>query len=53
MAGEQVGISNLLGQRVFLSAPAVNNNLTININDLQPGMYVISAGNRRMKVEKR
>jgi hypothetical protein len=52
-AGEQVAISNLLGQRVFLSAPATNNNLTININDLQPGMYVISAGNRRMKMEKR
>lgn len=52
-AGEQVAISNVLGQRVFMSAPAVNNTLTININDLQPGMYVISAGNRRMKVEKR
>jgi hypothetical protein len=53
LAGEQVAISNVLGQRIFLSAPAVNNNLTININDLQPGMYVISAGNRRIKVEKR
>lgn len=53
VAGEQVAISNVLGQRVFLSAPAVNNSLTININDLQPGMYVISAGNRRMKMEKR
>jgi hypothetical protein len=53
VAGEQVAISNLLGQRVYLSAPAANNNLTININDLQPGMYVISAGNRRMKMEKR
>jgi hypothetical protein len=52
-AGEQVAISNVLGQRIFLSAPAVNNTLTININDLQPGMYVISAGNRKMKVEKR
>lgn len=52
-AGEQVTVSNILGQRVFLSAPAVNNTLTININDLQPGMYVISAGNRKMKVEKR
>lgn len=53
VAGEQVAISNILGQRVFLSAPAVNNSLTININDLQPGMYVISAGNRKMKMEKK
>jgi len=53
VAGEQVAISNVLGQRIFLSAPAVNNTLTINMNDLQPGMYVISAGNRRMKVEKK
>ena len=53
VAGEQVAVSNVLGQRIFLSAPAVNNTLTININDLQPGMYVISAGNRKMKVEKR
>lgn len=52
-AGEQVAISNVLGLRVFLSTPAVNNTLTININDLQPGMYVISAGNRKMKMEKR
>lgn len=52
-AGERVAVSNVLGQRIFLSAPAVNANLTINMNDLQPGMYVISAGNRRMKVEKR
>lgn len=51
--GEQVAVSNLLGQRVFLSAPAVTNTLSFNINDLQPGMYVISAGNRKMKVEKR
>lgn len=53
VAGEQVAVSNLLGQRVYLSAPAVTNILSININDLQPGMYVISAGNRKMKVEKR
>lgn len=52
-AGEQVAVSNLLGQRVFLSTPAVTNTLSININDLQPGMYVISAGNRKMKVEKK
>jgi hypothetical protein len=53
MPGEQVAISNVLGQRIFLSAPAVTNTLTLNMNDLQPGMYVISAGNRRMKVEKK
>lgn len=53
VAGEQVVVTNVLGQRVYLSAPAVNNTLSININDLQPGMYVINAGNRKMKVEKR
>jgi hypothetical protein len=52
-AGERVAVTNTLGQRVYLSAPAVNNTLSININDLQPGMYVINAGNRKIKVEKR
>jgi hypothetical protein len=52
-AGEQVAVTNIMGQRVYLSAPAVNNTLSININDLQPGMYVINAGNRKMKVQKR
>jgi hypothetical protein len=51
--GEQVAVTNIMGQRVYLSAPAVNNTLSININDLQPGMYVINAGNRKMKVQKR
>jgi hypothetical protein len=51
--GEQVAVTNLLGQRVYLSVPAVTNTLSIDINDLQPGMYVINAGNRKMKVQKR
>jgi hypothetical protein len=53
MAGERVAVTNMYGQCVHLSAPAMNNTLTVNINDLQPGVYVISAGNRKMKVEKR
>jgi hypothetical protein len=52
-AGEQVAITNIFGQRLYQSAPAVNNTLSININDLQPGWYVINAGNRKMKIQKR
>ncbi|WP_081170847.1 T9SS type A sorting domain-containing protein [Niastella populi] len=53
MAGERVAVTNMYGQCMYLSAPAINNTMTVNINDLQPGVYVISAGNRKMKVEKR
>jgi hypothetical protein len=53
MTGERVTVTNIFGQRVYMSAPAVSNVQTIDINDLQPGIYVISAGNRKMKVEKK
>jgi hypothetical protein len=53
MAGERVAVTNMYGQCMYRSAPAMTNTLTVNINDLQPGVYVISAGNRKMKVEKR
>lgn len=52
-AGERVTVTNMFGQHVYVSAPVVNNIQTIDINYLQPGIYVISAGNRKMKVEKR
>lgn len=52
-AGERVAVTNIMGQRVYISQPATATTLTINMNDLQPGMYVFSAGNRKMKVAKR
>jgi hypothetical protein len=53
MAGERVTITNLVGQQLYVSAPAVKSTVNIDINDLQPGIYVISAGNRKMKVQKK
>jgi hypothetical protein len=53
MAGERVTVTNLVGQQLYLSAPAVKNTISIDINDLQPGIYVISAGNRKIKVQKK
>jgi hypothetical protein len=53
IAGERVTVTNLFGQQLYLSAPAVKNTISIDINDLQPGIYVISAGNRKIKVLKK
>lgn len=53
MAGERVTVTNLVGQQLYLSAPAVKNIISIDVNDLQPGIYVISAGNRKIKVQKK
>jgi hypothetical protein len=53
MTGERVTVTNMYGQHVYVSAPAVKNFQSIYIHDLQPGIYVISAGNRKMKVQKR
>jgi hypothetical protein len=53
MPGERVTLSNLFGQQLYLSPPAVINSIKIDINDLQPGIYVITAGNRKMKVLKK
>jgi hypothetical protein len=53
MAGERVTVTNLVGQQLYLSAPAVKNTISIDINDLQPGIYVVSAGNRKIKVQKK
>jgi hypothetical protein len=52
LPGERVDLTDLLGQRVFLSAPALTNMVSIDMAHLQPGMYVVSAGNRKMKVQK-
>ena len=51
--GERVALTNMYGQRLYLSPPAVNNNVLIDVNDLQPGIYVISAGNNKMKIQKK
>jgi hypothetical protein len=53
MAGERVAVTNMYGQRLYLSAPAVTNVHTIDIDDLQPGIYFISVGNRKIKVQKK
>jgi hypothetical protein len=53
IAGERVTVTNLFGQQLYLSAPAVKSTISVDINDLQPGIYVISAGNRKIKVQKK
>jgi hypothetical protein len=53
MPGERVTLTNLFGQQLYVSPPAVNNSIKVDIDDLQPGMYVIKAGNRNMKVQKK
>jgi hypothetical protein len=53
MAGEQVALTDIYGQRLFLSAPAINNSIRIDVNDLQPGIYVISTGKKKMKIQKK
>lgn len=52
-AGSPVTVTNLLGQQVYKSSPALNNTVSFNFNELQPGIYVISAGNRKIKVQKK
>ncbi|THU41298.1 T9SS type A sorting domain-containing protein [Niastella caeni] len=53
LPGERVAITNIFGQRLYLSPPAINNTMRIDVNDLQPGMYVISTGNKKMKILKK
>jgi hypothetical protein len=52
-AGERVTVTNIYGQQVYLSPPATSNTVSIDANDLQPGIYVIGAGDRKMKVQKK
>lgn len=53
VAGEQVAITDIYGKRLYLSSPAINNTLKIDVSDLQPGMYVISTGKKKMKIQKK
>lgn len=52
-AGERVAIMDIYGQRLRLSAPAVTNTIQIDVNDLQPGIYVISTGKQKIKMQKK
>lgn len=53
LPGEQVAITDIYGKRLCLSSPAINNSIKIDVSDLQPGMYVISTGKRKMKIQKK
>lgn len=52
-AGSSVTVTNLFGQQVYQSPPVLNNTVSINFNEFQPGIYVISTGNRKLKVQKK
>lgn len=51
--GERVVLTDLYGKCLFLSAPAKNTIIQLDMAHLQPGMYVISTGNRKMKIQKK
>jgi hypothetical protein len=53
VAGEQVAITDIYGKRLYLSSPAINNTIKIDVSDLQPGMYVINTGKKIMKIQKK
>lgn len=53
VAGERVSITDIYGQRLYLSAPAVSTTIQIDVNNLQPGIYVISSGKQKMKIQKK
>ncbi|AEW03233.1 hypothetical protein A4D02_04280 [Niastella koreensis] len=53
IAGERVVLTDLCGKLLFLSAPAKNNMIQLDVAHLQPGMYVISARNRKIKIQKK
>lgn len=50
--GERVVLTDIYGKRVFQSAPALTNTIKIDVAHLQSGMYVISAGSRKIKIMK-
>ncbi|WP_207511967.1 T9SS type A sorting domain-containing protein [Longitalea luteola] len=52
-AGEELTLTDLYGKRLYRSLPAVNNTLRIDVSHLQPGMYVIGGGNRKIKMLKK
>jgi hypothetical protein len=51
--GERVRVTDLYGKTLFLSAPAKNNVIQLDVAHLQRGMYLISTGNRKIKVQKK
>jgi type IX secretion system substrate protein len=53
LAGERVAVTDIFGQRLYLSCPAKTNPINIDVRDLQPGMYVISTGKKKMKIQKK
>ncbi|HEX6426591.1 MAG TPA: T9SS type A sorting domain-containing protein [Niastella sp.] len=53
LAGERVAVTDIYGQCLYLSTPAKSNTINIDVSDLQPGMYVISTGKKRMKIQKK
>jgi hypothetical protein len=53
LAGEQVAITDIYGKRLYLSSPAINNIIKIDVSHLQPGMYVISTGKKKIKIQKK
>lgn len=53
MAGEQVTLTDIYGKRIYHSLIAVNNTVRIDVAHLQPGIYVIGTGNKKMKIQKK
>lgn len=53
VAGERVSVTDIYGQRLYLSAPAVSTTIQIDVNNLRPGIYVISTGKQKMKIQKK
>ena len=51
--GERVMLTDLYGKLLFSSAPAKNNIIQLDMAHLQPGMYVISTRNRKIKIQKK
>jgi hypothetical protein len=51
--GERVVLADMYGKCLFQSPPALNNLIQLDVAHLQPGMYVISARNRKIKFQKK
>jgi hypothetical protein len=51
--GERVLLTDLYGKLLFSSAPAKNNIIQLDMAHLQPGMYIISTRNRKIKIQKK
>jgi hypothetical protein len=51
--GERVMLTDLCGKLLFLSAPAKNNMIQLDVAHLQAGMYFISTRSRKIKIQKK